>query len=103
MNLSISPIKLILIYLLIFKEETHLIYPVLSTGTKIWHLRKESQFYPKINFYNAIKVIPDSSVCILCFGEIDCREALLLCVEKAKYDVSTRSNSVIFENRDLSL
>ena len=25
---------------------------------------------------------------ILCFGEIDCREALLLCVEKAKYDVT---------------
>lgn len=69
-----------------FKEDTFTIHPVLSTGTKIWHLRRESQFYPKINFYNAIKVIPDNAAVMLCFGEIDCREALLLCVEKAKYD-----------------
>ncbi|XP_063422401.1 uncharacterized protein LOC134706948 isoform X2 [Mytilus trossulus] len=69
-----------------FKEETVTIHPVLSTGTKIWHLREESQFYPKINFYNAIKVIPDNAAVMLCFGEIDCREALLLCVEKSKYD-----------------
>ncbi|XP_076092964.1 uncharacterized protein LOC143064197 isoform X1 [Mytilus galloprovincialis] len=69
-----------------FKEETVTIHPVLSTGTKIWHLREESQFYPKINFYNEIKVIPDNAAVMLCFGEIDCREALLLCVEKAKYD-----------------
>lgn len=73
----------------VFQEETVTIHPVLSTGTKIWHLREESQFYPKINFYNAIKVIPDNAAVMLCFGEIDCREALLLCVEKAKYDVST--------------
>ena len=61
---------------------------MLSTGTKIWHLRDESKFYPKVNFNNAIKVIPSKAVVILCFGEIDCREAFLMCVEKAKYEVS---------------
>lgn len=69
-----------------FREELYTIHPVLSTGTKIWHLRDESKFYPKINFNNAIKVIPSKAVVILCFGEIDCREAFLMCVEKAKYE-----------------
>ena len=88
---NIAPSKLYLniyAYQLSFKGELYTIHPVLSTGTKIWHLRDESKFYPKINFNNAIKVIPSKAVVILCFGEIDCREAFLMCVEKAKYEVS---------------
>lgn len=68
------------------KGEDRIVHPILSTGTKIWHLREESKFYPKYNFNSAISKIPDGATTIFCFGEIDCREALLLCVEKAKYD-----------------
>ncbi|XP_062589988.1 uncharacterized protein LOC134251597 [Saccostrea cucullata] len=69
-----------------FKAEEKIIHPILSTGTKIWHLREESIFYPKHNFNSAISKIPDGATTVFCFGEIDCREALLLCMEKAKYD-----------------
>jgi hypothetical protein len=77
---NITPSKLYLniyAYQFSFKGELYTIHPVLSTGTKIWHLRDESKFYPKINFNNAIKVIPLKAVVILCFGEIDCREAFV--------------------------
>lgn len=68
------------------QNSTKIIHPVLSTGTKIWHLRGDSNFYPKTDFCSSISVIPDNATVITCFGEIDCREALLLCVEKGKYD-----------------
>ncbi|XP_078324238.1 uncharacterized protein LOC111123999 isoform X2 [Crassostrea virginica] len=68
------------------KGEERILHPILSTGTKIWHLREESTFYPKYNFNSAVAGIPDGALTIFCFGEIDCREALLLSVEKAKYD-----------------
>uniref|UniRef100_K1PXN4 Uncharacterized protein n=1 Tax=Magallana gigas TaxID=29159 RepID=K1PXN4_MAGGI len=61
------------------KGEDRIVHPILSTGTKIWHLREESTFYPKYNFNSAITKIPDGAMTIFCFGEIDCREALLLC------------------------
>lgn len=63
-----------------------LIMPVLVTGLKIWHLRNESSFYTKTNFYNAVKLIPKGSRVIFLFGEIDCREGILLAVQKLKYD-----------------
>ncbi|XP_045203567.2 uncharacterized protein LOC123556712 [Mercenaria mercenaria] len=68
------------------QDATFIVLPVLSTGTKIWHLRSESKFYPKVNFYSAIRNIPDNSTVVVCLGEIDCREALLKCWEKARYD-----------------
>jgi hypothetical protein len=37
-----------------FHEEEKMLKSVLVTGLKTWHLRKESEFYPKANFYNAI-------------------------------------------------
>ena len=54
--------------------------PALATGCKIWHLRKESDFFPKANFEVAISAIPQKSPVIFCFGEIDCREGLLVAV-----------------------
>ena len=36
------------------KEKDFSLKSVLVTGLKTWHLRKESNFYPKSNFYNAI-------------------------------------------------
>jgi hypothetical protein len=80
--------------------EDKIIHPILSTGTKIWHLRDESIFYPKYNFNSAISKIPDGATTIFCFGEIDCREALLLCVEKGKYDASTPTFFLSFSHNE---
>lgn len=68
-----------------WKGEKRTLYPKLATGVKCFHLRKESTFYPKKNFENVIQSIPKGSDVILLFGEIDCREGLLLAVEKFKY------------------
>ena len=65
-----------------------MIHPVLSTGTKIWHLRDDGVFYPKHNFLNEIATVPDGASVIMLLGEIDCREGLHYCVQKCKYDVS---------------
>ena len=56
--------------------------PRLVTGLKHWHLREESAFYPKRSFHNVMDTIPDGSDVLFIFGEIDCREGLLLAVEK---------------------
>ena len=74
------------------------VQPLLVTGLKAWHLRKESNFYPKKNFENAMKCLPNrkgtSSTTsnstqidvIFLFCEIDCREGILMAVEKDRYD-----------------
>jgi tetratricopeptide (TPR) repeat protein len=61
------------------------IQPLLVTGLKAWHLREESEFYPKINFYNAMKCLPEGADVVMLFCEIDCREGILLAVEKDRY------------------
>jgi hypothetical protein len=38
-----------------------LLVPKLVTGVKLWHLRPESDFYPKANFFNALRTIPDGA------------------------------------------
>jgi hypothetical protein len=48
-----------------------LLYPKLTTGVKQWHLRKESNFYPKANFQHIINTIPQGS-------EVTCGFFLLL-------------------------
>lgn len=63
-----------------------MLYPLLVTGLKVWHLRPASTFYPKEQFWNAIKALPRGSQLVMMFGEIDCREGLLLAVQKLKYD-----------------
>jgi hypothetical protein len=57
----------------------------MKLGVKHWHLRPESTFYPKNNFFNSLKSIPDGSDVIFILGEIDCREGLLLALERDKY------------------
>ena len=54
------------------------------TGLKVWHLRDGSEFFPKANFESAVASIPDGADTIFAFGEIDCREGLLLAVERAR-------------------
>ncbi|ELT91791.1 hypothetical protein CAPTEDRAFT_220635 [Capitella teleta] len=68
------------------KNSNFVFHPILSTGTKIWHLRPQSCFYPKENFFNSVEKIPLEANVVICLGEIDCREALLRCVEKSIYD-----------------
>lgn len=63
-----------------------LIVPKLVTGLKCWNLRESTRFFPKKNFEYAMKTIPDGSDIIFGFGEIDCREGILMAVEKCKYE-----------------
>eukprot|EP00850_Spirogloea_muscicola_P017379 SM000148S01056 [mRNA] locus=s148:298226:303563:- [translate_table: standard] len=62
-----------------------LLAPVLVTGLKAWHLRDESTFYPKVMFEEVVARISDGSHLIMMFGEIDCREGILVSVEKGRY------------------
>lgn len=59
--------------------------PCLTTGCKIWHLRDESNFYPKFAFWEQIANIPAGAPVILLLGEIDCRDGILTAVMKDKY------------------
>ena len=62
-----------------------IIVPRLVTGLKCWHLRPGSRFFPKRNFESVVRGIPNGSTVIFNFGEIDCREGILLAVAKFKY------------------
>lgn len=62
-----------------------LVVPKLVTGVKHWHLRPDSDFYPKFNFRQAVAGIPDGSDVVAIVGEIDCREGILVAVERDKY------------------
>jgi len=62
-----------------------LIIPKLVTGLKCWHLRPSCSFYPKRNFENVLESIPDKARVIFGFGEIDCREGILVAVAQNKY------------------
>jgi tetratricopeptide (TPR) repeat protein len=62
-----------------------LLQPLLVTGCKMWHLREEGNFFPKYNFEKAIQSVPNGSEIMFLLGEIDCREGLLVCVEKGRY------------------
>lgn len=59
--------------------------PRLVTGLKQWHLRDASTFHPKQTFHNMLSAVPDESDVVMLVGEIDCREGLLLAVEKDLY------------------
>jgi tetratricopeptide (TPR) repeat protein len=70
---------------IMFKGQLHQMVPLLVTGLKIWHLRPQSTFYPKVNFYNVMKKVPPGSNIMFMFGEIDCREGFMKAVQKCKY------------------
>ena len=76
--------------------------PKLVTGVKQWHLRKESDFYTKEIFRRAMVSVPDGSEVIFCVGEIDCREGILVAVEKGVYkDVQEGMNATILVFRQV--
>ena len=58
--------------------------PSLTTGIKHYHLRSDGDFYPKAGSNN-LKRVPDGSDIMFVCGEIDCREGLLVAVEKGAY------------------
>ena len=68
------------------QAELRLLVPKLVTGLKQYHLRKASDFYPKAQFAALLKGIPDGSDIIFVVGEIDCREGILVGVQRDSYD-----------------
>lgn len=42
---------LVALSLTLYEGEERLLQPKLVTGCKMWHLKKESEFFPKANFY----------------------------------------------------
>ena len=66
--------------------EKALLIPKLVTGVKQWHLRDNSNFYPKANFLNAIKSVPKGAEVVMMIGEIDCREGIFTAIEKGYYE-----------------
>ncbi|TYZ62063.1 hypothetical protein PybrP1_010063 [[Pythium] brassicae (nom. inval.)] len=68
------------------RGEPVVLRPALVTGLKHWHLRKHAVFYPKANFWRVLGNLPPRSTVVFLFGEIDCREGILLAVEKCTYE-----------------
>ena len=66
-------------------QQRRLLVPKLVTGLKCFHLRPESDFFPKYNFKCVVETIPDGSDVVFMFGEIDCRDGIIRGVERAAY------------------
>ncbi len=69
-----------------WRGERRILFPKVVTGLKCFHMRPESDFYPKTNLFAALETIPRGSDVVFAFGEIDCREGLLLAFERCKYE-----------------
>jgi len=59
--------------------------PALVTGIKAWHLRPSSSFYPRVNWDAVCGALPDGATVLTVVGEIDCREGILVAVDKRRY------------------
>jgi len=79
------------------KKGEVLMKPLLVTGCKIWHLRKESHFYPKTHFYQLLREVPKQGEVIFMFGEIDCREGILLALAKGIYSTLDQGINVVLD------
>lgn len=60
------------------RGERRTLVPLLTTGLKAWHLRAASRFYPKVQFWNSLAKLPAGAQLVMAFGEIDCREGMLV-------------------------
>ncbi|EOD30456.1 hypothetical protein EMIHUDRAFT_232788 [Emiliania huxleyi CCMP1516] len=79
-----------------WRGQPRVLVPVLVTGLKLWHLRDGADFFPKANFEAAAASLPDGADVVFAFGEIDCREGLLLAVERARYrDLAQAIDTVV--------
>lgn len=66
------------------RGQWRLLRPLLVTGCKVWHVRPASRFYPKVQFFETLAALRDGAQVVMLLGEIDCREGLLLAVQKCK-------------------
>lgn len=82
---------------LTIKNEKYMVVPLLITGIKIWHLRKDSQFYTKASFEKFINTMETRSHIIFLMGEIDCREGVESAVENCLYDDLEESIDVLVD------
>ena len=82
---------------LTIQNEEYVVVPVLITGIKVWHLRKDSQFYTKASFDISINTIENGSPCIFLMGEIDCREGIENAVKNCYYDDLGESIDVLVD------
>ncbi|GBG25852.1 Hypothetical Protein FCC1311_020712 [Hondaea fermentalgiana] len=64
----------------------YLFEPRVSSGLRCWSLRNGSKHPSRAQFEELIKLIPDGSVVIFCFGDMDCREGLLNSVRKDEHE-----------------
>ncbi len=63
-----------------------ILQPKLVTGLKCFHMRPESYFFTKFNLMHVLDTIPRGADVVFVFGEIDCREGLLVAVERARHE-----------------
>ena len=82
---------------LTIESEEYMVVPVLITGIKVWHLRKDSQFYTKASFDKFTNTMENGSPCIFLMGEIDCREGIQSAVENCFYDDLGESIDVLVD------
>lgn len=50
------------------RGERRLLVPLLLTGCKLWHLRKEGIFYPKLAWQTATSALPDAAQVLFLTG-----------------------------------
>ena len=74
-----------------------LMRPYLVTGCKMWHLRPEGEFFPKHNFERQMDAVPNESNVMFVLGEIDCREGLLVCIEKGRYETLEEGATLVID------
>lgn len=76
-------------------EKPHLMINALVTGVKLWHLRDESDFYPKYLFNKIVSGLPKHCDVMFMLGEIDCREGVIQTVERGIYNSIDEALEVI--------
>ena len=71
--------------------ERRTLFPLLVTGVKLWHLRRDSVFYTKQAFRSTVSPMPAGATAVFTLGDIDCREGLPVAVERYMYDDMDRA------------
>jgi hypothetical protein len=74
-------------------------FAIISDKFKSVAPQGKSRFYPKVAFQIAMESFPQDFQVIILFGEIDCREGILVFVEKCRYEVCHVSHYVMCVNK----
>lgn len=62
-------------------------FAIISDKLKSVAPQGKNCFYPKVAFQTAMESLPQDFQIIILFGEIDCKEGILVFVEKCRYEV----------------